>query len=162
MNRRRHHGQSLVEFALVLPVLLLMIFGVVDGARLVYAYNAVANAAREAGRTAIINQTPATIRAKASQQATMLDLPTGDPGGCPAAGGASSSAAAGTCVAFRTADLSAACTTPKVGCNAVVSVEWQWRAMTPLIGNVLGPISVTSTTTQAIESACVGNACLDR
>ena len=53
---RRERGQSLVEFALVLPVLLLFIFGIVDAGRLIYTYNTVSNAARDGARVAIVNQ----------------------------------------------------------------------------------------------------------
>ena len=45
---RRRRGQALVEFALVLPVLLLMTLGVVDGARVFTAHVVLANAVREA------------------------------------------------------------------------------------------------------------------
>ena len=43
-------GQSLVEFALVLPILLLLIFGLVEFGRLIFTYIAVNTAAREAAR----------------------------------------------------------------------------------------------------------------
>ena len=49
-------GQALVEFALILPVLLLLIFGVVDAGRLIFTYNTVSNAARDGARVAIVNQ----------------------------------------------------------------------------------------------------------
>jgi Flp pilus assembly protein TadG len=41
------HGQSLVEFALVLPIMLLLLAGAIDLGRLFYAYVAVENAAKE-------------------------------------------------------------------------------------------------------------------
>lgn len=162
MNGRRGRGQALVEFALIFPLLVLLLLAIFDAGRMVFAYNVVANAAREAGRTAIINQNPTDIREKAAQQANTIGVPSGDPGGCPAAGGPSTSATAGTCVVFRTGDLSAACSTPDVGCNAVVSVEWEWRAITPIVSNLMGPISLNATTTQVIEKACTGDTCLDR
>ncbi|MCA1481071.1 TadE/TadG family type IV pilus assembly protein, partial [Bradyrhizobium sp. NBAIM08] len=34
--RRRSHGQSLVEFALVLPIFLLLLLGLFDAGRMVY------------------------------------------------------------------------------------------------------------------------------
>ena len=91
--RRHRRGQALTEFALLLPFLLVFLFGIIDVGRMVYAYNSVSNAAREAGRTAIVNQTEATIREKASQQATALGLPTAAPAGCPPAGRPAASAA---------------------------------------------------------------------
>ncbi len=54
--RRLEWGQGLVEFALVLPVLLLVIFLLIEGALLLQAYLAVQHAAREAARWAITYQ----------------------------------------------------------------------------------------------------------
>jgi hypothetical protein len=47
-------GQTLVEFALVLPILLVMIFGLVDFGRAFYTWLLVTNAAREGARTAAV------------------------------------------------------------------------------------------------------------
>ena len=49
-------GQSLVEFALILPILLLLILGIIEGARIIWAYITVQNAAREAARYAVTGQ----------------------------------------------------------------------------------------------------------
>jgi Flp pilus assembly protein TadG len=51
---KRSRGQGLVEFALVLPVFLLLLFGALDGARLVYTYNTLSQAAREGARVAAV------------------------------------------------------------------------------------------------------------
>ena len=160
---RRRRGQALTEFALLLPFLLVFLFGIIDVGRMVYAYNSVSNAAREAGRTAIVNQTEATIREKAAQQATALGLPTAAPAGCPPAGGPTTDPA-GTCVALRSADATGACPTPTVvGCTAIVAVKWEWRAITPIIGDILGPLTLESTTSQAIEHVCADDpSCPDR
>jgi len=45
-------GQALVEFALVLPIFLLILFGTLDVGRLVYTNSAVSQAAREGARLA--------------------------------------------------------------------------------------------------------------
>lgn len=50
----RSSGQSLVEFALVLPIFLLMIFGIIDLGRFVYMNSTVSQAAREATRVASV------------------------------------------------------------------------------------------------------------
>jgi Flp pilus assembly protein TadG len=52
--RYRERGQDLVEFALVLPVLLLILIAVLDFGRAIYAYSVVANCAREGARLGII------------------------------------------------------------------------------------------------------------
>jgi Flp pilus assembly protein TadG len=52
---RRRAGQSLVEMAMVLPVLTLLTFGLVDFGRAYYFQVSVTNAAREGARTGILN-----------------------------------------------------------------------------------------------------------
>jgi Flp pilus assembly protein TadG len=54
-SRRRQGGQALAEFALVVPVLMLIVIGTLDVGRAVFAYDSVANAAREAARFAIVH-----------------------------------------------------------------------------------------------------------
>jgi hypothetical protein len=54
LTRRRERGQSLVEFSLVFPIFILMFFGVVDGARLVYTNSQLGQAAREGARVAAV------------------------------------------------------------------------------------------------------------
>lgn len=48
----RERGQTLVEFALVLPVFMLIVFGLVDVGRLVYTNATLSQAAREGARLA--------------------------------------------------------------------------------------------------------------
>lgn len=50
--RERQRSQSLVEFALVLPLFLLVMFSAIDVCRLLYAYTAISSAARDGARTA--------------------------------------------------------------------------------------------------------------
>ncbi|MDE3112343.1 MAG: pilus assembly protein [Chloroflexota bacterium] len=53
--RRDERGQAITEFALVLPVFLLTVFGVIDLARAVWEENELAFAAREGTRYAIVH-----------------------------------------------------------------------------------------------------------
>ncbi|HEX2193415.1 MAG TPA: TadE family protein [Candidatus Limnocylindria bacterium] len=55
LRRPGHRGQSLVEFAIILPVFLLIVVGILDFGRVVWATSAVTNAAREAARYAIVH-----------------------------------------------------------------------------------------------------------
>ena len=50
----RRRGQTLVEFALVLPVFLLTLFGLIDMGRFVYLNSTLSQAAREAARVASV------------------------------------------------------------------------------------------------------------
>lgn len=56
--RRRTKGQSLVEVALVLPILLLLLMLVVDAARAFDAYIVLTNAVREGARYATLEPSP--------------------------------------------------------------------------------------------------------
>ena len=46
-NKKNHPGQSLVEFALILPLLLMLVLGAMDFGRLFFAKMVITNAARE-------------------------------------------------------------------------------------------------------------------
>ena len=46
-TNKNHHGQSLVEFALILPLLLMLVLGALDFGRLFYTKIILTNAARE-------------------------------------------------------------------------------------------------------------------
>ena len=50
VNRSSRQGQTLVEFALLIPVFLLIVVVVFDLGRAVYYYSTISNAAREATR----------------------------------------------------------------------------------------------------------------
>ena len=61
-NLKSIRGQSMVEFALLLPVFLMMVMGVIDIARAYSTLQVVTNAAREGARVAIIPTTaPAAV-----------------------------------------------------------------------------------------------------
>ncbi|MBU0491674.1 MAG: pilus assembly protein [Chloroflexi bacterium] len=76
---KREPGQSIVEFALILPVLLLLIFGFLDLGRAVYTQSVMANAAREGARVGIIStRSNADIRAAVRDRAIGVALTDGD------------------------------------------------------------------------------------
>jgi Flp pilus assembly protein TadG len=54
-RQRSNRGQALVEFALVAPVLLLLLFAIVDFARAWNTYQVLTDAAREGARAAVID-----------------------------------------------------------------------------------------------------------
>jgi len=55
MSKRRYRGQSLVEFALIIPLVLLLLLGFLDLGRAVFYYSALSNGVREATRAGIVN-----------------------------------------------------------------------------------------------------------
>jgi len=71
---KRQRGDGLVEFALIVPLLLLLLFAVLDGGRAVYAYHVVANAAREGARFASVStRTQTEVRNAILSSAVGLD-----------------------------------------------------------------------------------------
>jgi TadE-like protein len=54
MRRRRGRGQALVEFALAIPIFLLLIFGLVDLGRAVFVNNSLGEGARDGARYASV------------------------------------------------------------------------------------------------------------
>ena len=126
--RRRGRGQALVEFALVLPILLLIILGVVDFGRAVYGFNTIGNAARSGGRVAIVSQTDASIKTAAITAAISLDTQPSD------------------------VTIVYGCGSPKtIGCIASVTVSYTFRPITPIIGQIWSTINMSSTTKLPIE-----------
>ena len=142
LRRRVPRGQALVEFALVLPIVLLLMMGVFDFGRAVFAYNSLSNAAREGARVAIVDQTVnggvPVGATEAANQATGLGLVPSDPNQVK--------------VKYLLPDLTGDCSiTRDLGCVAEVTVKYQFRAITPIIGNIVGPINLSATTQLPIE-----------
>lgn len=54
-HMRREEGQELVEYALVLPLVLLILFGIIEMAVIVFSYDTLVNAAREGARYGAIH-----------------------------------------------------------------------------------------------------------
>ncbi len=53
---RKLNGQTLVEFALILPLLIFLLIGFFDLGRAVFYYSSLSNAVREAARTGIVKE----------------------------------------------------------------------------------------------------------
>lgn len=152
----RNRGQALLEFALAIPVFLLLMVGLFDLGRAVFSYNTLTNAAREGARTAIVNQDVASIVARAKEQTAIVEL--NDP---------SVSVAFYQVAADGTADTSKPCSPVAVGCLAVVSFQATYQPITPIISNILFGSGVTFTAKSelTVEYSCpnavftTGNKC---
>lgn len=58
MIRLNERGASAVEFALLLPVLMLVLFGTIEFGMVMYSREVLTNASREGARAGIVQQTP--------------------------------------------------------------------------------------------------------
>ncbi len=61
----KESGQALIEFALALPLLILLVAGIVDFGLAMNTWNTTQNAAREGARIAAISNSEATIKNRA-------------------------------------------------------------------------------------------------
>lgn len=80
-RRRGQRSQALIEFSLVSPVLLLLLFGIIDLGRAIFYYDTISHAATEGARTAIRASTPLPTNADvlATVNTQMAGAPVTEP-----------------------------------------------------------------------------------
>lgn len=135
--RGPRRGQSLVEFALVLPIFVLVLVGIFDAGRAIYVYSTINNAAHEAVRLAIVDQNADDVRARAISRSVAVGVDAAD-----------------VTIRWLSADYTdvAPCNaTPRFGCTVEVSVGYEFTAATPIISNLMGTINLEGLARQPIE-----------
>ena len=151
---RRDRGQSLVEFALVIPIIVLLIASFVEIGRAVFAYNTVANAARQGARVAIVNQLPDVTDCDESRPIEDPYEPHWSIIGCAVlAGKTLGLTAANVNVAYVTPPSTTLTCSPTlhVGCIATVTVTYEYGISTPVVSRFIGPITMTQTSEMPVE-----------
>lgn len=75
-GRKASRGQSLVEFAIVFPIFILVLFAVIEFSYMLYSQMTVSNAAREAARVSVVDPDACSIPdlAKATAQGAATGL----------------------------------------------------------------------------------------
>ena len=167
IHTKQHEGQGMVEFALILPILLLLVFGVMEMGRLLFIFVAVTSASREAARYGssvedIGGGIPryadcAGIRNEASTLGNLVGIqPTqisitydSDP---VITGGTPSSTSLGSCPVGGTG-----LTSVDLGARIVVQVEANYAPLVPIVPIPSFPIRSSSSRT-ILESIQVGTA----
>jgi Flp pilus assembly protein TadG len=147
--RSRHtSGQALVEFALVIPIILMLMMGIVDFGRLMFALVSISNATREASRYASVRGSDLD----GENQITDCD--------------GIASIARGTAFLFelnsitvsyeRNGTVYATCASPpsaealQMGDRVVVSTTATIRILTPMISNIVPAFPVWFTSARTI------------
>lgn len=146
-RRAKGRGQALVEFAIVLPIICLVVLALVDLGRAVYSYNTLAQSARQAARTAIVNQNVANVRTVAIASAPTLGLTATNVDVCfktSASAQADCSSSADNCPQ----------STRTLGCLALVKTHMNYAPMTPFISLIWSSIPISSTSVATIEYVC--------
>lgn len=126
MNTRsgtRERGATLVEFALISPVLILVFMGIIDLGRAIYYYGAISGAAREAARQSIT----ACGNGATSVDCTTTDATTKTTVINEMAG-----------VPITTSNLTISPSTRKYGDTITTSIVITFTPVTPLIARYLG------------------------
>lgn len=149
IRRHRSRGQAMVEFALVAPILFLMLFAVVDFGRYVYTANGLNEAAREAARAGSVAIRPECTgtRDQCIQQIAKSRTP-GVVGTItlPAAA-TGESLDAGNYGCFRTASsggtpVSVGVANCRTGDLLKVRLQNQFSLVTPLVAQFLGNVTI--------------------
>jgi Flp pilus assembly protein TadG len=72
--QKNQKGQAMVEMALLLPLLLVIIFGIMEFGRIFNAYLVITNASREGVRQGVVGMTDSQITTSVKTAAGNLDL----------------------------------------------------------------------------------------
>ncbi len=142
----RSGGQTLVEFAITIPIVLLMFMGIFDLGRAVYELNSVSDAARNGVREAIVDQNCTAIATRARSAAPAVDLSAANAIAVKVYRSAVISASPDTCTGGLAGDYG-------IGYLAEVTVTTTYTAITPIIGQIVGPLKLSSTARLPIERA---------
>ncbi len=83
LNTGGQRSQALIEFALISPVLLLLLFGIIDIGRAVFYYDTLGHAAREGARSAVqaANRLPTNADVLTAVNSQLVGIPNSEP--CP-------------------------------------------------------------------------------
>ena len=121
-------GQAIVEMALVLPLLLLLLFGIIEMGQVGYAYVTVSNAARSGVRVATTGGTDQDI-----QNAVIVAAPT-------------------LSQTELTTIITPTETNRQSGQNVQVQVSYHVQLIIPLISSILpNPFPISSTLSMRVE-----------
>lgn len=153
-RRRGSAGQSLVEFALVFPIIILLIAAFFEIGRAVFAFNTIASAARQGARVAVVNQLADVTECDTTRPVEDPYEPHWTIKGCAVAAGAG--------LGLRATNVDISYEPPPgtsldcdptlhVGCIAVVTVSYDFEVATPFVSLVLGPIAMSQTSQMPVE-----------
>ncbi len=137
-QRTDQRGQSLVELAIAMPIIVLLILGLFDFGRVVIFYSELSNASRAGARVAIVNQSDdstclsgdVTFKCAAADVSAGMGITAGDIPDLVISG--------------------SDCALPS-NCTATVTVGYSFAPITPVVSSFFGPVALSSSTTMPIE-----------
>jgi Flp pilus assembly protein TadG len=157
VRRRRRsgqRGQALVEFAFVLPIIVLVIVAFIEVGRAVFAWNTIANAARQGARVAAVNQLADVTDCDESRPIEDPYEPHWSIRGCAiAAAGALGISTANVTVSYSSPPSTTLACDPTlhVGCIAAITVTYDYNVSTPFLNWVIRSFTMSQTSQMPIE-----------
>lgn len=146
----RTRGQALTEFALILPVMLLLMLAAIDFGRLFFSYVQITNAAREAAAYAAADPavSQASIVARAAQEANSQAQ----------RGEGAMSVSTPACTSATTLPTTVSCSTAAAnnggsGNQVTIVVSRPFTFFSPVIGVIFGTLSLSSSATSPVYNA---------
>jgi Flp pilus assembly protein TadG len=153
-RRRGQGGQSLVEFAFVLPIIVLVIASFIELGRAVFAWNTIANAARQGARVAAVNQLVDTTDCDESRPIEDPYEPHWSIRGCAvAAAAALGISPANVNISYASPPSTTLTCDPTlhVGCIATITVSYHYAVATPFLNWVIGSFTMTQSSQMPLE-----------
>lgn len=128
MKKKNCKGQALVETALVLPIILLILLGIIDFGLMFNNYLMVSNASREGARTAAVGATDSEITTLVGDVADTLDA------------------------SHLTVTITPSQAYRKKGDEVIVTVDYDYNMITPIISSIVpGPFHLSSKSVMRVE-----------
>jgi Flp pilus assembly protein TadG len=128
---RQEDGAAMVEMAIVLPIFLLLVWGVIDFGRLLFTANSMATAVREGARQAAVMADPVASQAVVKARVEAAFTPFGSP-------------------AITDAEISV--DVVSVPGSVIVKVtDYPWPTLTPLASLLGANINITRQATFRLE-----------
>ena len=135
--RHQFSGQDLVEYALLLPLMLIMIMGIFDLGRITFTYSTIVNISREGARYGVVNQCATNADVKAAVKDKSLGIDPND-----------------LIFTISWVPANCLCPDPPGSGTVTVSVSSDFTPITPFIAGILGggsTITLNGTTTMYLE-----------
>jgi len=158
-NLRSDRGSSLAEYAIVLPVLLTFLFGIMDFSRFLYTYHFISEVAREGTRYAVVrgssfNGTACASTSTFACAATAANVQTYVQSLTPPGITASSLSVATTWPGTAPAGAATACNATNgnnsPGCLVQVAVSYPYKFMLPFLPKSSSTWTVASTSVMVV------------
>lgn len=125
---RDDKGQSLVEFAIILPILMLLVMGIIEFGMMLNSYLAIQNASREGARYGIIGTSNGDIQNLVASTSPSLNS------------------------SYLTVDITPNDGSRKSGDTLTVKVSYEYHLTVPIISSLLGDsVTLTAQTSMRIE-----------